>query len=289
LVKLNFHSLLDDRVIINATDGDLTKPPNKFKNCLFKICPVKKAITNKKSLDCTKTNDQNVEMSLDNDVNNLYGKRVKYGTLVRLFHVKSEKYLSVSKTVHSSYDPNALKAYFDKNRTEGSLFYIMPFYKLRSIGEDITVGDEVVFKSALVSHKNLRASQFDMTDKIGLREVNVLNGTAAWKISLFLTYTENQKSFLKSGDIVRFFHIEQQKYLTKDDFNKNVCLRSTERVPPSTATSSKALWEIEVVQHDACRGDIAHFNSLFRFKHLNTGHYLTTELDTDAPHNEMFW
>ena len=289
MVKLNFVSLLDDRVIVNTTDGDLNKPPIKFKNCLFKVCPVKKIISNKKDLDCAKTNDQNVELNLDNDVINLYGKCVKYGSLVRLLHVKSEKYLSVCKQVQSSYDADALKANFDKNGNEGSLFYVMPFYKLRSIGENITVGDEVIFKSALVNNKNLHGSQLDLSDKIGIKEVNVLNGTTSWKISLFLTHSENQKSFLKSGDIVRLFHIEQQKYLTKDEMNTLVFLRNTERIPPSTATSSKALWEIEVVQHDPCRGDIAHYNSLFRFKHLNTGHYLVTELDADGHHNEMFW
>lgn len=281
--------MLDDRVISNSKDGDLSKPPIKFKNCLFKICPVKKIITNKKSLDCSKITDQNSESSLDYDVINLYGKCVKYGSLVRLLHVKSDKYLSVNKQVHSSIDTDALKAYFDKNGNEGSLFYIMPFYKLRSIGDDITVGDEVVFKTALVNHKNLHVSQFNLHDKSGVKEVNILNATTSWKISLFLTHSENQKSFLKSGDIVRLFHIEQQKYLTKDEMNQHVFLRSTERIPPSTATSSKALWEIEVVQHDPCRGDIAHYNSLFRFKHLNTGHYLVAELDTDGQSNGMFW
>ncbi|CAG9800819.1 unnamed protein product [Chironomus riparius] len=281
--------LLDDRVIINTTDGDLTKPPIKFKNCLFKICPAKKIICNKKAFDCTKTNDQNVEIFSDNDVISLYGKCVKYGSLVRLLHVKSEKYLSVCKQVHSSYDTDALKAYFDKNGNESSLFYVMPFYKLRSIGEDITVGDEVIFKSALVNNKNLHVSQIDLFDKIGIKEVNVLNAITSWKISLFLTHSENQKSFLKSGDIVRLFHIEQQKYLTKDELNTLVFLRNTDRIPPSTATSSKALWEIEVVQHDPCRGDIAHYNSLFRFKHLNTGYYLVTELiEADGQHSEMF-
>lgn len=98
---------------------------------------------------------------------------------------------------------------------------------------------------------------------------------------MYLRHNENQKSFIKSGDIVRFFHIEQQKYLTRDDVNhnSNVFLRSTERIPPSTAKSSKSLWEVEIVQNNPCRGDVARWGSLFRFKHLNTGHYLVTEKD----------
>ena len=102
--------------------------------------------------------------------------------------------------------------------SEGCWFVVMPSYKLRANGDQVLVGDQVVLLNE-AARLPLHSSSYQLEDHVDSYEVNIAESNRnSWKIMLFLEYHKHPEKVLKGGDVVRFFHAEQEKVCSSFTF-----------------------------------------------------------------------
>ena len=212
--------LVDSRCVVQPLSGDLKHPPKKFRDCLFRVTPQNRYSAQRQywkqcrqnasvlNANITQLNtmsgsggfDESVLKKLqhaaelekkqnESETSKLINANtsIQYGSIVQFLHIKSNKYLTVNKKLPAHVEKNAMRIYLDYSGSESSWFIVQPFYKLRSIGDKVVVGDKIVLQS-FVAMQPLHVSELELFDHPGCKEVIYLNKKYNYKnIALGLT------------------------------------------------------------------------------------------------------
>ena len=165
--------------------------------------------------DATKKYMAALENGCNNEVrlNNIYlqkqsGKSLHFGDVVQLFHLKSQKYLTV--------DPKQLATYERENSrlvltVDGNIYSwlkLMPRYKIDRVGDRIRSGADVYISVVEKPSEFIRVA--DVAPRPGFpREVNCSLIMTSWKIDLFQCHTVSlDESLVLASQLVYIFDPE---------------------------------------------------------------------------------
>lgn len=75
------------------------------------------------------------------------GKTLTYGQIVQLRHNKSGKFVTVTVKEVAELERDSLRVVLDPEGNDGSWFIVTPRFKIRSEGEPVHVGDQILLVS----------------------------------------------------------------------------------------------------------------------------------------------
>jgi len=187
---------------------------------------------------------------------------VVYGDIIQLEHIRSGRFIGLRKS-HSVTNSNNQSAVLMTSAEEGPSCYfkVMPRFKVRGIGSNMFVGDEVIFESVVFDSVVLSASPdycypqaepmpdlrvplilqspkryevngcfkpIKIENAVGSEQISTTDrNVTSFRVHLFVQFTEEDSEFLNSFCHFRLFHFDFHGYLSaSSNHDKGVTLDS---------------------------------------------------------------
>ncbi|XP_065883200.1 inositol 1,4,5-trisphosphate-gated calcium channel ITPR1-like isoform X2 [Dysidea avara] len=222
----------------------------------------------------------------------LKGSVVVYDSVIQLLHMHSDKFLGVN-TVQTSWteESNMRISLFDHD-SEKCSFKILPRYKLKSLEDQVMMGDAIMLASEKIKGLFLHTSNQKFEKWISVyKNLTCFEMNASAKnVSVFTilphcSAVSDDRRLVKGGSIFQLYHHESQRYIVAEGsfanepdecVTKQVHLRerkSKHGKLKDSSTSSITYWQIES-DKDPTSGEVISWKDRCRIKHLPTKMYL---------------
>jgi len=205
------------------------------------------------------------------------GQMVLYGQNVQFIHFGTNNFLAANKHKRAEVDPSALRIELSKAGGKACWFKISPRFKVRSEGEKVHKGDQIVLIH-LQTGQFIQLSDKRFEDDKLLFEVNLYNAQTSWIIDHFANFLPGSDTLVKGGSVIRLFHPEAEGYLQAKEealYNDpaNQVFIKTKSKSKSKALSSNSLFQIEL--KTSIQGGTISWHTECRLKHIGTEFYLS--------------
>lgn len=223
------------------------------------------------------------------------GQTIKFGSLIQLEHVQSQKFLTLHPDKNSEGERDHLKISLEDFANEHSLFRIEPSFRYQREGNrTVHFGDQIFLEVTVTTFSKpayLHASAtsnsqhpfYKLRELINegnassraedeVVEVNAsLDSKKKWRVVKYANYSPDVDS-LNCGDYVWLTHSESDVCLVAKGETQDIQIEFNENIK-----DTNGLWRIERERNFL--GGQVNLDEQFRLKHLSTGLYLSVEVD----------
>ncbi|XP_065909470.1 inositol 1,4,5-trisphosphate-gated calcium channel ITPR1-like [Dysidea avara] len=218
------------------------------------------------------------------------GTPVLYGSTIQLLHTFTNKYVAISTTQASKTEYTNMQVHLLSHDSDNCLFRILPRYKVRSVGDEVRMEDQITFSSEKTEGQYIHTSarlfrQVGITLHENCHEINASANESGYTLRSHYHASLNEEDFIRGSSIIRLFHRELECYLAaegsfaneKDEVvTEEVHLRKRKSEHgnlKAPSTSAITYWQI-VKDKEPLNGQVLSWGERCRIKHLPTRRYL---------------
>ncbi|XP_055955374.1 inositol 1,4,5-trisphosphate receptor type 1 [Patella vulgata] len=219
------------------------------------------------------------------------GKKVRYGEIVQLKHVFTNKYIHMCTSQTSQKDKNNMMIMLQDFNAKNAQFRILPQYKVKSEGEVVQIYDQIVFESIKSPGHYFHGSQpYHIDLNTFGSELNLGVERSGFTLVRFCKENPEIDLFVKGGCVIRLFHKELEAYLVAEGlFDEDVTedvhfrIRVMDQHKPRTLSppsSGNTFWQIEC-ENGILNGDVIRWEQQVRLRHMTIRKYLRVDANRE--------
>ena len=215
------------------------------------------------------------------------GKRVLFGDIIQLRHVKSNKFLTVSKHMLAKHERENMRILLSSEGDSLSYLSFIPRFLKDKEGQPILSSSEIFLKVQEHQGEFIHAAKKVAKSLVGEveREVNCSLESTFWVVEIFQNTDDLRSKIILSSQLVSFQEKESSQCLTFS-WNSKLGFEDTPKIimsPPThishitvdSVVGSNLLWMIE--KENVVNGGPIYVNDRIVLRDINSGFYLGSD------------